>query len=258
MDLQTNPSSQKPTPFLQRRGLKSAKELALTRPHGDRLRYMGGCRCDQCRKANSTYERERQKARAAGDWNGLVNASKARDHLLALSAAGVGRRAVSAASDVAETILMDVRSGAKNHIRARTERQILAVTTDMASDHALVDAGPTWKLIHALQKAGFTKSRLSAEMGGNGRALQIAKDQITVRNAAKMASVHDRLMASDEVLVAATPSLRRLKTLREEEFTEKQLARWLELPNGEYEIPQRRIQRGLEKRIAALYERLMQ
>lgn len=253
---QLTPSSPSPG-FLAQRGLKPAAELAANRPHGDRLRYIGGCRCDLCRKANSTYERERQKARAAGDWNGIVDAGKAREHLLKLSELGVGRRAVAAASDVAETVLMDIRSRAKTRVRARTERQILAVTPEMASDHALVDAGPTWKLIRDLLKAGFTKSRLSAEMGTNGRALQLAKDQVTVRNAARMASVHARLMASDEVLVPAGPSLRRLKALREEEFTEKQLARWLDLPDGEFEISARRLARGLEKRILALFERLM-
>ena len=58
-------------------------------------------------------------------------------------------------------------------------------------------------------------------------------------------------------MVPAGPSLRRLKALREEEFTERQLARWLDLPDGEYVIPQRRLTRGLEKRIIDLYDRLM-
>ncbi len=243
--------------FLAQRGIRPAEQLAAGRQHGDRLRYLAGCRCDLCRKANSNYERERQKARASGDWNGLVDAAKARNHLLKLSAQGVGRRAVSEATNVSETVLMNIRSGAKKRIRARTERLILAVTPGMASDHALIDAAPTWKLVHQLKKAGFTQSRLSAEMGCNGRALQIGKERITVRNAARMAAIHERLMASDEILVPAGPSLNKLRLLREEEFTEKQLARWLELPDGEYTIPQRRVTRGLEKRIVALFDRLM-
>ena len=64
-------------------------------------------------------------------------------------------------------------------------------------------------------------------------------------------------MASDEILVPSGPCLKKLKMLREEEFTEKQLARWLELPDGEYVIHQRRLTRGLEKRIVALFDRLM-
>ena len=75
-----NLASSSSSSFLAQRGLKPASELAAKRPHGDRLRYVAGCRCDLCRKANSTYERERQKARAAGDWNGIVDAAKARQH----------------------------------------------------------------------------------------------------------------------------------------------------------------------------------
>lgn len=246
-----------PVSFLAARGLKSAEVLVQTRPHGDRLRYIGGCRCDHCRKANSEYEQERIKARAAGDWNGLVDASKARHHLLQLSEQGIGRRAVAAASDVAESILCSIRAGTKTRIRARTERQILAVTPDMASDRALVDASATWKLIRELVKSGFSRSRISLEMGTSGRALQLAKDRVTVRNANKIERVHAKLMASGEVLVPAIPSLRRLKSLRDEEFTEKQLARWLELPDEEYKIHPRKITRDLETRVLALFNKLM-
>ena len=239
------------------RGLKPIEVLAEHRPHGDRLRYVGGCRCDLCRKANSAYERERKKARATGDWNGIVSAATARGHLLQLSKAGVGRRAVSAASDVSPTVLKDIRTGQKTQIRARTERLILAVTPEMASDHSLMDAKATWKLIHEMVKVGFTKTRIASELGCSTRALQLSKDQVTVRNAARIAQIHTRLMSSDEALIPAGPSLRRLRMLREEEFTEKQLARWLELPNEEYAIPQTLLPRALANRIDTLFERLM-
>ncbi len=39
--------------------------------HGTRARYVSGCRCDDCRRANRLYERARYAARAGGDWNGL-------------------------------------------------------------------------------------------------------------------------------------------------------------------------------------------
>ena len=100
-------------PAMQARGLRPIAELAAGRPHGTRLRYLAGCKCDACRKANSSYESERQRARKAGDWNGLVDASKARRHLRRLSRQGVGRRVVSEVSDVAESILQQIRSGEK-------------------------------------------------------------------------------------------------------------------------------------------------
>ena len=79
---------------LAARGLKPAAVLAQQRPHGDRLKYVGGCRCAECRKANTEYEKARAKARRAGDWNGIVSAKKARQHILQLRLAG-GRERVT-------------------------------------------------------------------------------------------------------------------------------------------------------------------
>ena len=239
------------------RGMKPIAELVEDRPHGDRIRYLSGCRCALCRQANTAYERERRLARKAGDWNGIVDATKAREHLLALSACGVGRRAVSAATDISEAVLLAIRTGKKLKLRARTERRILSVTADMASDHALVDASSTWQLVRELKQAGITLTRIAIEMGNKGRGLQLSKDRITVKKAAKMVIVHAKLMQTDEVLVAAGPSLRLLRQMREEGFTEKQLARHLDLPNGEYAISRTRITVGLKRRIDALYQSLM-
>lgn len=61
---------------LAARGLKPIAQLAANRDHGDRVRYLAGCRCTDCRRANSAYESARQKARAAGDWNGFVLATR--------------------------------------------------------------------------------------------------------------------------------------------------------------------------------------
>jgi hypothetical protein len=78
---------------LAARGLRTAADLALTRQHGDRLRYLAGCHCSECRGANTAYERTRSAARKAGDWNGIVPADKARAHLAALSAKNVAGEA---------------------------------------------------------------------------------------------------------------------------------------------------------------------
>jgi hypothetical protein len=34
--------------------------------HGTRSKYVGGCRCDGCRKANSDYQSERQRLKRQG------------------------------------------------------------------------------------------------------------------------------------------------------------------------------------------------
>lgn len=177
------------------RGLKPAAVLAANRPHGDRLRYMGGCRCDECRQANTDYERSRKKARAAGDWNGIVSAGKARAHLAKLSKRNVGRRAVGDVTDISDTVLSNIISGRKRCIRARTERLILAVTTEVAANHALIPAAKTWALINELIGNGYTKAALANMLGKEMPALQLGKEQVLVRTAHAVRKLHQRLAA---------------------------------------------------------------
>lgn len=172
--------------------LKPHRALAADKPHGVRLRYMAGCRCDACRKANSQYENERQQARRRGDWNGIVPADRARAHLQALSRQGVGRRAVQACTDVADTVLSAIRSGEKKRIRARTERLILQVTRDQAADHALISGRRTRYLIQLLLDEDYTEEFLAQRLGYTTGRLQFT-DRITVRNAARVERLYQEL-----------------------------------------------------------------
>jgi hypothetical protein len=178
------------------RGLRPVSELAITRSHGDRLKYLGGCRCFKCRRANSDYERERKAAREAGDWNGIVSADRARRHMLKLARLGVGRRSFAAATDVAESVLHDIRNGRKHKIRARTERKILAVTKACAPDSAVVSARQTWRRLDALLEEGFTKAGLSRLLGSKARwpKLQVGRDTCSVRTAARVEAIYRRFM----------------------------------------------------------------
>lgn len=178
---------------LRARGLRPAAELAATKPHGTRIRYVGGCRCDACRAANSAYERIRQKARREGDWNGVVDAGNARAHLRKLSRQGVGKNAVAAASDVPRSVIHEIRLGRKPRIRARTERRILAVTKAMASDRALVSAARTWRLLEDLLEEGYRKGMIARRLGYRGYGIQLSRGQVTVRNAARVERLHREL-----------------------------------------------------------------
>jgi hypothetical protein len=178
---------------LASRGLRPVTELGAERPHGTRLRYLAGCKCFECRRSNSDYERERAKARAAGDWNGFVSADRARAHLMSLSRRGVGKRAVQSASDVALSVLTEIRTGRKQRIRARTERKILAVTPALASDRALVKPGRTAKLIERLVDEGYTKAELARRLGYSTPALQFRPDRMTARNVARVEALYARL-----------------------------------------------------------------
>ena len=178
---------------LAARGLKPITELAAEKPHGTRLRYIAGCKCFHCRRANSDYERSRKAARLAGDWNGIVPADKARAHLMSLSRRGVGKRAVQSASDVALSVLTEIRTGRKQRIRARTERKILAVTPAQVSDRALVKPGRTHQLIEQLVDEGFTKRELARRLGYASPALQFQPKRMTARNVARIERLHREL-----------------------------------------------------------------
>lgn len=180
------------TAGIEARGLKPATELAEGRPHGTRLRYVGGCRCDLCRAANRNYERKRAAARAAGDWNGIVPAAEARAHLLRLRRRGIGTRSVSACTDIARSMLVEILKGTRERIRARTARLILNVSPEVARGNAsLMSARGTWRLIEDLLDEGYTKCRIAQEMGH--RSIQLGREQVTARNAARVAAVHRRL-----------------------------------------------------------------
>jgi hypothetical protein len=205
---------------LYNRGLRPIEDLAANREHGDRLRYRAGCRCFACRSANTAYEASRKVARAVGDWNGLVSAEKARAHLKALSAQGVGRRSVRAASDVADTVLADIISGRKTNIRAATERAILAVTAAAAGDGALVPGKATWKMLDQLIADGYTRRYLAVRLGSKSKVpqLQLKRDFVTVRSAYLVERLFEQLKCE-----CAKPTMRLLAKLRDEGYTQHQV-----------------------------------
>jgi len=235
------------------RGLKPAHVLAQHRPCGDRLKYIGGCRCAECRRANTEYEKARAIARKAGDWNGNVSAERARKHLHQLSLRGIGRRTVQAATDIADTILVSIMNGSKIQIRARTERLILAVTEDCRADHALVSADDSWRLIRELLEAGFTRARIAKELGNKTPNLQLSKAQVTVRHAAMIERIHARLIQSDEALVSASATWALIRDLRYEGFLDPQIARAIGMDDGVLKIASGKITRDLASRVEAAY-----
>ena len=178
---------------LAARGLKPVTELGVRRPHGDRLRYLAGCKCQDCRRANTRYESERARARKNGDWNGFVSADRARRHMLKLSRQGIGRRAVSIAADVSTGMICAIRSKKQKRIRARNERRILAVKKSDACDHSFVPARRTWKLISMLQTEGYKTKDLARQLGYAGRTIQFKKTRVLVLTAFRVERLYRRL-----------------------------------------------------------------
>ncbi len=162
-------------------GLRPVAELAERRAHGDRLRYMAGCRCLPCRCANARYEQQRLAARRRGEWNGLVPVGPARVHLRKLSAAGVGYKSAADAASVARSVVAKIVQGQRRQIRAQTARRLLAITADARADHSTVPAAKTWRRIHQLLDEGFSKARIARELGMRTPALQINKMRVLAR-----------------------------------------------------------------------------
>lgn len=175
------------------RGLKPAAELAARRPHGTRMRYLGGCRCQPCKTANTEYEKARYRERRNGNGNGIVSAQPAREHIKKLSRAGVGYKMVADSARVAVSVVFGIKNGTRIQARSQTVKRILQVTIDCRGDNTLVSAASTWRRIEKLQEEGFSKSFLSKQLGHKGHSLQIGKHQVTVRNRARIEKLFEKL-----------------------------------------------------------------
>jgi hypothetical protein len=137
-----------------------------------------------CRAANSRYETERAAARKSGDWNGIVDSAEARAYLAWLSRHGIDRHSVSAVTDISDSILWEVITGARSRIRARTARKILAVEPDLArGGKTIVPANRTWKRLRELIGLGYKKAWIARWLGRKSPALQLNRKRITWRNA---------------------------------------------------------------------------
>ena len=177
------------------------------RAHGTRSCYVfgpepggdcsKGCRCEDCKRANARYASFQQKRRRLDRDDGrfarpYIDARRARAHLQALAATGVGRRRVAALTGMSQSVLGRIRSGSISRVRRTTEATILAVKPDQRAGAALVEAGPTWHLIEELLAAGVTRKRIGQAVTGNpgALALQLRHDYVLQRSAERVAALH--------------------------------------------------------------------
>lgn len=168
-------------------GLKSASVLAENKPHGTRIKYLGGCRCVPCKAAASRYESERQARRRQGQGNGLIDTRDVVTHLKKLSDQGVGYKAACEAAGVGKSSVNKILTGKRTQMRAANARLLLAVTADMAiRDGALVPAKPTWRRIRWLMNEGMTQGEIARRLGYKTRKLQIGKGLIRASTAMKV------------------------------------------------------------------------
>lgn len=180
---------------LEHKGLKSAAELSADKPHGNRLKYLGGCRCIPCKAANSRYQSERLLAQKNGETNRIISAIEVRGHLLRLSAKGVGSRTVSDISGVGRTTITLISRGQRKQCRESVAKAILAVSSDVTNDATVINAAATHRRIRSLLNEGFTKTELAKRLGYKTGHLQFQKKVITARNAMKVERFYNQINA---------------------------------------------------------------
>ena len=196
--------------------------LSVVRTHGTNGGYVRGCRCEACRKAHREYEAAHRKAKADPD-SGYIAADRARAHLLVLAEHGLGVGAVNVATDIIPSIIIGIRNGKRTRLQKRTEKKILAVTPDLALDHALVDAAPTWRRIHEMLAAGTPESVILAALDRTGPITRLGRSQVTVRTAALIERLHTKLspVVPDNVrILAVPPEQRRVRACRRADFSQ--------------------------------------
>jgi len=182
------------------------------RPHGSRARYVSGpdaggrpgrgCRCAACTAANRAEARRRARMITYGRWQPYVDAGPAREHLRALSRAGLGRRRVAQLSGLSESALSRILHGRRGRpparrVRPRTAAAILAIApaADGLAPSAPVDATGTRRRLQALVATGWTQAQLAAQLGmlpGNFGAM-MRRAQVTAGTARAVRQLYDRL-----------------------------------------------------------------
>lgn len=161
-----------------------------------------GCRCDDCRVAAVTYNKIRERRRSKGIET-LFDNTEAREHLQWLSANNVGWRTVHQQTGLSQTAIRNIRLGRSRRSRRETIDAILAVGTHNRADHALVDAGPTWRLIQDMLRYGHTKTYIAGRLGSSAKrpALQIRPDFVRQSTADAVVELHAQLVGTERELM---------------------------------------------------------
>lgn len=169
-------------------------------PHGTRTGYVKGCRCEDCTRANRVRERESARRLAAGEpTTTRVDPGRTREHLKSLIAKGAKQKEISGASGMQRGAISRILSGKAKYVIAESEKRLCALTLEdtqaAAGVATVVDAEAAWKLLDDMIARGWPKTWIAKELGSNSAtaALQLQRDVITARNAAKVEDLARRL-----------------------------------------------------------------
>lgn len=177
-------------------------EVSGSRAHGTRAKYVHeGCRCADCRKACSEYEKRRVRRNAYGR-NPWVDAEPVRRHVRSLMSSGVGTNDGMSWKRIAEAAGVEVSAVGRllygsskqrqpsKRIHKDTAEKLLAVKDRFLAPGALVSAHHTWRQIEELVSCGIPRYRIANAIGQKGPGLQLSRTRVTVRNADAVEELH--------------------------------------------------------------------
>jgi AraC-like DNA-binding protein len=140
--------------------------------HGTRARYMRGCRCGPCSGAHYRYLVSRQRSVMRGTWEPFADAAPVREHVAALTAAGLTEANVASEAGVSRGQMEHLMHGSNGsapgrRIRHDAAARILAVRPLAAVTPGAgeIDATGTRRRIRALVACGWPQGWLAAQLG---------------------------------------------------------------------------------------------
>lgn len=146
------------------------------RAHGTRERYVrgpderdepgSGCRCADCRAANTANANRIYQMKAMGRWQPYVDAAPVRAHVAELMRQGYPAKRIARLAGVAPATIGRLIAGC-GRVRASTAQAILSVGAGLDSlpARARVDGTGTRRRVQALVAVGWSLARLAAEAG---------------------------------------------------------------------------------------------
>jgi hypothetical protein len=124
--------------------------------------------------------------RRAGLANGIVDATPTRKILNQLSRRGIGYKTVAKNAGVSRTVLAKVKNGTRLQVRANTARLVAEFGDARKPQSLIIPAAGTWRQIRSLLEEGFTKAEIARRIGLKTPALQLRRDRIIYRTAARI------------------------------------------------------------------------
>ena len=180
--------------------LPSAKQLGMRKPHGHKMRYMAGCRCAPCKRANSRYEKKMARDRKLYGPNNLVPVDRVRAFLLEMQKQGIGYKTIAKTVGIGKTglgILIWPGKETKQFIRRRTEAKVLAYepSLDNLPKSNCVPAEETVGKIRQLERWGYPRTLITQEglrnasgglqiraANGKGKFVVMVRTAISIRD----------------------------------------------------------------------------